>query len=96
MSPGIYRDLDSLVAQGLLEQHPVPGKRWSRYAATDRGREAAEARLRRLETDEEKLKAKCLYDIKQDIATVSFNALLDRVYREHPDMAARSVFRSQH
>jgi uncharacterized protein YwgA len=96
MSPEIYRDLDSLVAQGWLEQHPVPGKRWSRYAATDRGRDAAEARLRRLKTDQEKMKAKRLYDIKQDVATVSFNQLLDRVYREHPDMAVHSVFRSLH
>jgi uncharacterized protein YwgA len=93
MSPQIYKDLDSLVEEGLLEPHDVPGKRWSRYVVTDRGRAAAAARLKTLASEHDKASAQTLYAIKQSIADVSFNELLDRVYEEHPDMAVNSVFR---
>jgi uncharacterized protein YwgA len=93
MSSTIYRDLDELVTEGLLVRHSVPGKQWSRYAATDRGLAAAQGRLRLLGAEREKVAARHLYEIKQHVATVSFNELLERVYREHPDMAVNSVFR---
>jgi uncharacterized protein YwgA len=91
MSPTIYRDLDDLVDLGLLTRHPVPGKRWSRYAATDLGRTMAEKRLRQL-SEQDKAAARRLYEIKQRVATTSFNELLESVYRDHPDMAVNSVF----
>lgn len=93
MSSAIYSDLDDLVAQGLLERHSVPGKRWSRYAATDKGRKIANACLRRLTDDDETSRARRLYEIKQDVSKLSFDDLIDRVYRDHPDMAVNSVFR---
>jgi DNA-binding PadR family transcriptional regulator len=93
MSSAIYSDLDALVDAGLLERHSVPGKRWSRYAATEKGRKVAKARLGRLTDDEQTSRARRLYEIKQDIANLSFDDLIDRVYREHPDMAVNSVFR---
>jgi uncharacterized protein YwgA len=71
MSPTIYRDLDDLVDLGLLTRHPVPGKRWSRYAATDLGRTMAEKRLRQL-SEQDKAAARRLYEIKQRVATTSF------------------------
>ena len=92
MSPGIYADLDALVAEGLLEAHSVPGKSWSRYIATELGRQAAETSLKRLAGQREKSRAKRLYEIKQSVASASFNELLERVYKEHPDMAVNSVF----
>jgi uncharacterized protein len=93
MSSQIYADLDSLVAEGLLEPHDVPGKHWSRYAVTDRGRAAAAARLESLSSEADKTSAQRLYEIKQSVADASFNELLERVYEEHPDMAVNSVFR---
>ena len=93
MSAGIYNDLDDLVSQGLLEQHPVSGKSWSRYTVTDQGRSVAGERLLTLTAEPEKENARRLYEIKQEIAGVSFSELLERVYREHPDMAVNSVFR---
>jgi uncharacterized protein len=93
MSPEIYRDLDSLAAQGLLEPHEVSGKHWSRYVATDRGRAVAASKLKALARSEDKASAHDLYEIKRSIADVSFNELLERVYDEHPDMAVNSVFR---
>jgi hypothetical protein len=59
---------------------------------TEAGRSAASERLLKLTTERDKEKARRLYDIKQEIAGVSFGELLDRVYREHPDMAINSVF----
>jgi hypothetical protein len=91
MSPTIYRDLDALVDEGLLTKEPVPGKQWSRYAATERGFAVADERLGRL-PESAKDAARGLYAIKQRIATASFSELLEGVYREHPDMAVNSVF----
>jgi uncharacterized protein len=93
MSAAIYNDLDTLVAEGLLESHSVPGKSWSRYTVTERGRSAADYRLAKLTGSIDKENARRLYEIKQEIASVSFNELLHRVYRDHPDMAIHSVFR---
>jgi uncharacterized protein YwgA len=93
MSPEIYKDLDSLVVEGLLEAHEVPGKRWSRYVVTERGRAAAAGKLKALAGVRDKASAQQLYEIKRSIADVSFNELLERVYEEHPDMAVNSVFR---
>lgn len=93
MSPQIYSDLDALVSDGLLAAHEVPGKHWSRYAATDRGRAAAADKLKTLTNARDKRSAQRLYEIKQSIANASFNELLGRVYEEYPDMAVNSVFR---
>lgn len=93
MSAQIYQDLDALVTEGMLEPQAVPGKRWSRYVTTDRGRAAAGAKLKTLSTAQDKESAQRLFEIKQSIADVPFNQLLERVYDEHPDMAVNSVFR---
>ncbi len=94
MSPQIYSDLDALVSEGLLAAHEVPGKHWSRYATTDCGRAAAAVKLKALVNERDKRSAQQLYEIKQSIANMSFNELLERVYEEYPDMAVNSVFRS--
>jgi hypothetical protein len=44
--------------------------------------------------ERDKRSAQQLYEIKQSIANMSFNELLERVYEEYPDMAVNSVFRS--
>jgi DNA-binding PadR family transcriptional regulator len=93
MSSAIYSDLDDLVAAGLLERHSVAGKSWFRYAATDNGRKVANVCLRRLTDDDQTSRARRLYEIKQDVSKLSFDDLIDRVYRDHPDMAVNSVFR---
>jgi uncharacterized protein YwgA len=93
MSSMIYRDLDELVTEGLLVRHSVAGKQWSRYAVTERGLAQAEERLDALQLHDERLAARRLHEIKQHVSSVSFNDLLDGVYREHPDMAVNSVFR---
>jgi uncharacterized protein YwgA len=92
MSSKIYHDLDALVTEGLLARRAVADRQWSRYTATDVGLAQARERLRQLNPDH-KAAARRLHEIKQRVSNVSFNELLDGVYREHPDMAVNSVFR---
>ena len=67
----------------------MSGKSWCRYTATERGRSTAGQHLLNLKDEPEKENARRLYEIKEQIASVSFSDLLERVYREHPDMAVQ-------
>jgi uncharacterized protein YwgA len=93
MSAGIYRDLDALVDQGLLERVEVPGKHWSRYRSGRRTFREGQRLLRQADKEKTLDAARELYRIKQEVATVGFSELLDRVYSEYPDFAVKSVFR---
>jgi len=93
MSPGIYADLDTLVEQGLLTRDAVAGKTWSRYRATEAGIREAMSVLERAQSERKTSAAEKLYELKQMVASVSFNDLLERVYSAHPEFAVNSVFR---
>ena len=63
MSAQIYRDLESLSEQGLIEAAPVEGQTWSRYRATEAGlsqardqmeQEATQDAARRLLRDQDR------------------------------------------
>jgi len=88
MSKAIYADLDDLVMEGLLEQVPVKGQTWSRYKPSLRGIEAAHKLIPGLEVQP----ARQLFDIKQSVANMTFESLLDDVYERYPEHATRSVF----
>jgi uncharacterized protein len=92
MSREVYRDLDELVDEGLLDASAVSGHTWQRYRATDAGRRHAQQLLD--DGDAPTVDAaRRLYDIKQSIADMSFARLLNDVYDRYPEYAARSVFR---
>jgi DNA-binding PadR family transcriptional regulator len=94
MSTQIYRDLDQLEADGLVERVPVEGQRWSRYRATASG----VATVRRLLTemdDSGSNAARLLFSIKRQVAGVGFRELLEDVYQRYPAYAEESVFRTQ-
>lgn len=93
MSPGIYRDLDRLVADGLLERVPVHGKSWSRYKPSKITFREGERILKRAEDEQLLDAARELFQIKQDVSSLRFNELLERVYSEHPEFAVNSIFR---
>jgi hypothetical protein len=88
MSPQIYSDLEYLEATGLLRGEPVPGYTWKRYTATHAGIDVARNLLEQADGDA----ARRLYEIKQDVASKTFNALLRDVYARYPQYATRSVF----
>jgi uncharacterized protein YwgA len=88
MSSQVYRDIDELEADGLVRSEPVPGYTWKRYKPTAAGADAG----RRLLDAADSSATRKLYDIKNDVASKPFNALLRDVYGRYPDYATRSVF----
>lgn len=93
MSAAIYTDLDALVDEGLLKSDPIPGRAWSRYSATEAGLLAAGCVIKDASEQGKLAAAKELFAVKQTVASLSFNRLLEAVYREHPEYAVNSVFR---
>jgi hypothetical protein len=93
MSAGIYADLDRLVGEGLLERMPVPGKRWSRYKPSKVTFREGQRILEQAEDENLLDAARELFKIKQDVSSIGFNELLERVYAEHPEFAVNSTFR---
>jgi uncharacterized protein YwgA len=88
MSSQVYADLDGLEAEGLIRGEPVQGYTWKRYTAAATGI----ARARELLQGADRDAARTLFDIKQDVASKTFNALLRDVYARYPQYATRSVF----
>jgi uncharacterized protein YwgA len=93
MSTGIYDDLDRLVDEGLVERVPVPGKHWSRYKPTRVTYREGERVIKQAEDEKLLDAARELFTIKQDVSSVGFGELLDRVYTEYPEFAVNSIFR---
>jgi uncharacterized protein YwgA len=93
MSPGIYKDLDTFVDQGLLELVSVPGKSWSRYRPSKTTFREGQRLLQQAEKEQALDAARELFQIKQDVASVGFGELLERVYAEYPEFAVNSIFR---
>jgi uncharacterized protein YwgA len=92
MSPAIYKDVDRLVKDGLVDAVPVEGQSWCRYRPTDAGvRHGRKLLSEAIKTDA--TAAEHLYDTKREVAGMTFDALLGDVYERYPDFAERSVFR---
>lgn len=90
MSTQIYRDLEELLEHGLIEAHPVKGQSWARYSATEDGLVAARDLLAQ---EPSQAAARRLYEIKVDIASRTYQEVLEDVYDRFPDFASKSVFR---
>ena len=83
----LYRQLDIAKDEELIAQPPHAAERWAPYFLTEKGRRVAEAlagsappRLRHL-----------VWDVADEVASLTFNDLLRRVYREAPEFASQSV-----
>lgn len=90
MSAQIYRDLELLTEQGLVEAKPVQGQSWARYMATEDGLIAARDMLCQEQSESA---ARRLYAIKTDVSSHSYKEVLEDVYDRFPEYAAKSVFR---
>jgi hypothetical protein len=93
MSAGIYEDLDRLVDEQLLERISVPGKHWSRYRSSRVTFREGQRILKKAEDEKLTDAARELFQIKQDVSSVGFTELLNRVYAEYPEFAVNSIFR---
>jgi len=92
ISDELYEDLDRLAGERMIEPVPVRGAHWSLYKPIDATFERARRILRQAEADD-LVDATCqLAEIKQYVSSVGFGELLERVYAEHPEFAANSVF----
>lgn len=85
----VYKDLDSLVAQGLIEEVPIRGQTWNLYTPTSSGMNRSK-KLQVSSSDIEKLTQQ-----KTQVTSLSFLDLLKFVYDKYPRFAKNSVFRSQ-
>lgn len=83
----IYHDLDMLVDEGLIERQPTSA-RWPVYIASERGALRAE----QIATSESDLAGK-LREIRLQVQSLSFRALLSHVYSRYPKSAKNSIFR---
>jgi uncharacterized protein YwgA len=90
MSTQIYRDLEHLTDQGLIEAAPVKGQSWARYSATKDGLIKARALLAQEPSQEA---ARRLHDIKVDVSSHTYQEVLEDVYDRFPEFASKSVFR---
>jgi uncharacterized protein YwgA len=92
MSRGLYADARRLCDRGLADTAAAGRERWRMLAITEAGHRAAgrlraEARLERPDALAEVAGVRSLVD------ELSFGDLLELVYDEYPEFAARSVFR---
>jgi uncharacterized protein YwgA len=90
MSSQIYRDLEVLLEEGLIEAEPVEGQSWSRYSATESGLISARDQLR---NEPSQTAAQRLYEIKVDVSSHTYQEVLNDVYDRYPEFASKSVFR---
>jgi hypothetical protein len=88
-SRDVYRDLDALIASGLVSTMTVTGRAWNYHTATDEGRVlAAEAGMQW-----NPAVSVYLQKLRQFVLSVSFSTLLKTIYQKYPDFAVNSVFR---
>lgn len=82
----VYKDLNQLVAEGLVEEIPVPGQTWNLYAPTSSGVERAKS----LEVPQSAIEK--LSNQRNKVISLSFLKLLQFVYQKYPQFAKNSVF----
>lgn len=87
-SAEIYRDLERLVARGLVEAREVIGQRWKHHRATPAGRRVAAEIRRRLDPKA----VRYLDQMRAFTLAHSFHDLLRMIYKKYPAYAVRSVF----
>lgn len=86
-SQGVYRELESLREDGLLQSSPIMGKDYLVWSLTDQGKAAAQLAMAQLGPDGEARVRHARSVVRQH----SFDGLLRYVYSRYPDHATRSV-----
>lgn len=91
MSPALYRDLERMEEEGLVERALVLDESWRRLTVTEAGMERAR-NLRRRARRRSPEGVTELSRIKRAIVRMTFAELIADVYRRYPYFARRSVF----
>ncbi len=83
----LYRDLDRLEDEGLIQSTVRPGYTWKHYSMTPAGEAAAARFAAHIDTEQlDRVKA-----IRSFVATRAFRQLLKDVYARYPAYATNSV-----
>jgi len=91
MSPALYRDLEQMESEGLIERTLVLDESWRHLMVTEAGMERARTLRRRARSRAPEAVAE-LSRIKRRIVRMTFAELIADVYRRYPYFARRSVF----
>lgn len=91
MSPALYRDLERMEEEGLVERSLVLDESWRRLTVTEAGMQRARNLRRRARGRSPDAVAE-LSRIKRAIVRMTFAELIADVYRRYPYFARRSVF----
>jgi hypothetical protein len=83
----LYRELESAERLQLISQAPHPIDRWADYFLTARGEHAADAAVRKIDSNSREI----IRSVASEVTKVGFQELLRRVYDEAPDFAENSV-----
>lgn len=85
----VYRDLDRLEAQGLVDVRYIIGTNRQVYGLTAKG----EQRMKEVLEEAPKQIVAALREIKELVTSRSFTSLLQHVYDKYPAYAAHTVIR---
>jgi hypothetical protein len=91
MSPALYRDLERMEQEGLVERTLVLDESWRRLTVTEAGMQRARTLRRRARRGSPEAVQE-LSRIKRAIVRMTFAELIADVYRRYPYFARRSVF----
>jgi hypothetical protein len=91
MSPALYRDLERMESEGLIERNLVLDESWRRLTPTEAGTRRARTLRRRARRASPQAVSE-LSRIKKAIVSMTFSELIADVYRRYPYFAQRSVF----
>jgi hypothetical protein len=88
--PEVYRDAEALEAEGLLAISPSQNLKWRLYAITLKGAKVAED----IKTGVPSAALAVVTSVVSHVTALSFNDLVQEIYREYPEYSANSVFRA--
>ena len=85
----VYSDVEELERDGRANIARVPGSRWKTYSATPEGIRNGAALAENLSPED-----KVMMDrIVKIVRSLSFSQLVTAIYKDYPEMEARSVFK---
>lgn len=83
----LYTELEMLQKEHLVSQAPHPVAQWASYFLTPTGESKADAVQRAVSPETVRL----VRSIAEEVASLGFHALLQKVYSEAPDFASQTV-----
>lgn len=84
----VYRTLEELTAEGLVEIELEPCGRWNAYRLTPEGQKKGDELLTKFPDEVQQF----IRDVSGFVRKLSFAQLVSAIYKAYPEMKANSVF----